>query len=175
MPILPDREKPSAKTPGIEEYEWQIETLIVSLYIRKFSLKLPRKIEDVLTILERKAQNSLPQERHLFLPKDTTRSAELIKPYADLIVQGNVVEDKMILDRDGYFTGYNVTSKAPDGHLDIKLLRFLANGTVIQLFAEKGRFPWLQNLKGKLSIICSDKVPPEKARAHLEAFIHAPY
>lgn len=171
----PDKEPTSAKTPGIEEYEWRVEASIVSLYIRKFSLKLPRKIEDVLTILERKAQNSLPQERRLFLPKGTTRSAALIKPYAALIVQGNVVEDKMILDRDGYFTGYNATSKAPDGHLNIRLLRFLANGAVIQIFAEKRRFPWLENLRGEVSVICSDKVPPEKARAHLEAFIHAPY
>ena len=178
MPKPSEKEPTLAKTPGIVEYKLQTEASVVTLRIEKFSLELLRKVEDVLdvlAILEEKAANSLPQEQRLFLAKGTTRSTELIKPYAALIVQGKVVEDKMILDRDGYFTGYNVTSKAPDGHLDIRLLRFLANGAVIQLFAEKGRFPWLQNLKGNVSIVCSDKVSPEEAKKHLEAFAHAPY
>jgi len=180
MPILPDREKPSAKTPGIAEYKLQTEASVVTLRIEKFSLKLPRKVEDVLAILEKKAANSLPQERRLFLAKGTTRSLDVLESYANLIVKGNVVDDEMISDRRGYFTGYKIISRAPDGHLDIRLLRFLANGAMIQLFAEQGRPSWLKNLRvknlrGEVSVVCSDRVSPEEARKHLENFVHAPY
>ena len=189
MQKLLEREPSRAKTPGIVEYKLQTEASVVTLRIEKFSLELPRKVEDVLdvlAILEKKAANSLPQEeQRLFLAKGTTRSLDVSEQYANLVVKGNVVDDEMIYDRRRYFAGYKIISRAPDGHLDIKLARFLANGALIQLFAEQERPPRLKNLRvknlrlknlrGEVSVVCSDKVPLEKAKEFLEAFAHAPY
>jgi len=185
MPKPLERESSRAKTPGIAEYKLQTEASVVTLRIEKFSLELPKKVEDVLAILEKKAANSLPQEQRLFLAKGTTRSLDVLEQYANLVVKGNVVDDEMIYDRRRYFAGYKMISRAPDGHLDIKLARFLANGALIQLFAEQERPPRLKNLRvknlrlknlrGEVSVVCSDKVPLEKAKELLEAFAHALY
>ncbi len=138
-------------------------------------------------MLEKKAANSLPHERRLFLPEAHSRSYELLSSYAKAVTSDNVVgdEEEMIYDRKGeYYTGYKVVSKTPEGRLEIKLARFLANGALIQLLAERKGLPWLknlrkltwlENLRGEISVVCSDRVSPKEAKDYLEAFAHAPY
>lgn len=189
MPILPDREKPSAKTPGIVSYEIFSYEIGARPPARRIGLLLGlsdkfNKIDQIsraFGVLEKKANNSFIQEAEFYLPENMTISWEATidrDTFETNKVVRRTIHSKRYRDEHGYLFGYDTTFEKINAQHGFRAVRFLPNGVKIVLSAirpKRGLLSRWSSVSAEVSIGISKMVSEEKAKELLEAFAHAPY
>lgn len=183
-----------ALTPGIESREIDTYRERGQQWVR-LQIALSRSFnqfwqhQEAFEMLRAKAANApLPfvKESQFYLPPNTTISLEvylgrhILETNKGRVKKVKEEARKLCFDFGEYRTGYYLDFERPDGIRELRMVRFLENGVKIVLWStgeKKGLRPSLlwSPLSAEVSVGISERVPEEKAREHLEAFIHALY